>query len=130
MILKMGEIFVKFLEFFGTDIVKIIFTKSIICSIISFVKYILGGKMKKGIVIVLAIVLSFAILTVGNNFADSVAASGSAGGQTLTATEKGFGGDVTVTVTVDGDKIVDVKAEGPDETEGIGSMAIDELPAK
>ncbi len=50
--------------------------------------------------------------------------------KTLTGTGKGFGGEVTVTVTMDGDKIVDVKAAGDKETKNIGTKAIDELPAK
>ena len=41
----------------------------------------------------------------------------------------GFGGMVTVTVTVDENAILAVTADGPDETDGIGSRAIDELPA-
>lgn len=49
---------------------------------------------------------------------------------TITKTAKGFGGDVTVTVTLEGDKITDVKAEGANETAGIGSNAIEQLPAK
>jgi uncharacterized protein with FMN-binding domain len=48
----------------------------------------------------------------------------------LTGTAKGFGGDVTVTVVVDGDDIVSVEAVGGSETNGIGSNAIDQLPAK
>ena len=48
---------------------------------------------------------------------------------TYSASAKGFGGDVTVTLTMDGEKIVDVKAEGAGETAGIGSRAIEELPA-
>ncbi len=42
-----------------------------------------------------------------------------------TASSKGFGGDVTLTVTVDGSKIVSLVAEGKDETEGKGSVVID-----
>lgn len=49
--------------------------------------------------------------------------------KTLTGTAKGFGGEVTVTLTVNGDDITDVKAVGDDETKGVGSMAIDQLPA-
>jgi len=49
---------------------------------------------------------------------------------TYSATAKGFGGDVTVTVTVDAEKILDCAAEGASETAGIGSIAIEELPAK
>ncbi len=37
---------------------------------------------------------------------------------TYSASAKGFGGDVTVTITVDEEKITDCKAEGPGETEG------------
>lgn len=50
--------------------------------------------------------------------------------KTLTGTAKGFGGDVTVTVTVNGDDITEVKAVGDNETDGVGSTAIDQLPAK
>ena len=50
--------------------------------------------------------------------------------KTLTGVGKGFGGEVTVTVTLEGDKIVDVKAVGDKETPNVGSKAIDELPAK
>ncbi len=50
--------------------------------------------------------------------------------KTLTGVGKGFAGEVTVTVTMDGDKIVDVKAVGDKETKNIGTKALDELPAK
>lgn len=49
---------------------------------------------------------------------------------TGTSTAKGFGGDVTVTVTLDGDKIIDVKASGEAETPEIGGRALEELPKK
>ena len=45
-----------------------------------------------------------------------------------TATIKGFGGDITVTVTLDGENIKDVIIDGPGETEGIGQKIIDEWP--
>lgn len=47
---------------------------------------------------------------------------------TASATAQGKGGDVTVTVTVEGGKITDVKAEGPNETPTIGGVALEELP--
>ena len=47
---------------------------------------------------------------------------------TGTATVKGFGGDITVTVTLDGADIKDVVIEGPGETAGIGQKIIDEWP--
>lgn len=46
-----------------------------------------------------------------------------------TGTAKGFGGDVTVTVTLTDGVITAVTAEGPNETDGIGSKAIESLPA-
>lgn len=47
---------------------------------------------------------------------------------TYTAVAKGFGGDVTVTITVDAESITDVVVEGANETDGIGSKAVEELP--
>lgn len=46
---------------------------------------------------------------------------------TYSATAKGFGGDVTVAVTVDASKITDVSIQGPDETENVGGKALDQL---
>ena len=40
----------------------------------------------------------------------------------------GFGGEVTVTVSVDETSILSVVAEGAQETDGVGSNAIDRLP--
>ena len=48
---------------------------------------------------------------------------------TATATARGFGGDVSVTVTVKDGVILDVTAVGDAETNGIGSRAIEQLPA-
>ncbi|SFG14625.1 FMN-binding protein [Oribacterium sp. WCC10] len=48
-------------------------------------------------------------------------------GETLTGTAKGFGGDVTVTLTMDGDKIVAATIEGKDETPTVGGAAFEEL---
>jgi uncharacterized protein with FMN-binding domain len=78
-------------------------------------------EMKKGLIIVLVFVLSFGFLQVATNLTSQ--------GETLTATAKGFGGDVTVTLIVDGDDIVSVTAVGDSETQGIGSNAIEQLPA-
>ena len=50
-------------------------------------------------------------------------------GDSYTATAFGFGGDVTVTVVLNGSDIVDVKVVGDKETSGIGTNAIDQLPA-
>ena len=45
-----------------------------------------------------------------------------------TGTAKGFGGDITVTLTLDNGKIAVAAIEGPGETAGIGSKIIDEWP--
>ncbi len=50
--------------------------------------------------------------------------------KTLTGSAEGYGGEVKVTVKVNGDDIVSVEAVGKDETQGVGSRAIDELPDK
>lgn len=49
---------------------------------------------------------------------------------TYEAITQGFGGTITVKVTVDADRIVDVIAEADGETEGIGSEALKQLPAQ
>ena len=47
-----------------------------------------------------------------------------------TGTAKGLGGDVNVTLTLKDSVITDVKAEGKQETEGIGSKALEQLPGE
>ena len=47
----------------------------------------------------------------------------------FTGTAKGMGGDVTVTLTLTDGKITGCTAEGADETKGVGSKAIEQLPA-
>ena len=46
----------------------------------------------------------------------------------FTATAKGFGGDVSVTMTLTDGVITGCTAEGKDETEGVGSQAIAKMP--
>ena len=48
----------------------------------------------------------------------------------MTGTAQGYGGEITVTVVVNGEDIVSVEAMGKDETEGVGSLAIEQLPDK
>lgn len=52
------------------------------------------------------------------------------GAEQFTASSRGFGGDVEVTIAVAEGKIVDVSASGPNETAGIGSNAIERLPGE
>ena len=48
----------------------------------------------------------------------------------FTATTKGFGGDVSVTLTLTDGVITGCTAEGKDETEGVGSQAIAKMPGE
>lgn len=48
--------------------------------------------------------------------------------QTVSATAKGYGGDITVTLTVKDDKITDVKVVGDGETKDVGSKAVEQMP--
>lgn len=48
---------------------------------------------------------------------------------TYEASEQGFGGPVTVTVTVDGDKVTEIAIKGDSETPGLGAAAIEQFAA-
>ena len=48
----------------------------------------------------------------------------------FTGTAKGMGGDVTVTLTLEDGKITGCTAEGKDETPGIGTLALEQLPTQ
>ena len=49
---------------------------------------------------------------------------------TYTAAAQGFGGDITVDVTLSGGKIADVKIVGDSETPGLGAVAVEKMPAQ
>lgn len=62
--------------------------------------------------------------------ADATSSSANADG-TLSSSAKGMGGQVPVTVTLDADgKIASVEVGENAETEGIGSRAIEQMPAE
>lgn len=73
--------------------------------------------MKRIAALLLTLVM---VLTLIPAMAETVSATGTA---------KGFGGDVTVTLTVTDGIITEATAEGANETAGIGSVAIEKLPA-
>ena len=77
---------------------------------------------KKVFALVSAIVIIVIMVITQQNRGSSVMGTGTA---------DGFGGPgaITVTVTLKDGKIADVKAEGPKETPGIGSVAIEKMPA-
>ena len=86
-------------------------------------------KMKQSIAaLAMAAVVAVSLLGYG---CGSKPASTTGAGATgdFTGTAKGFGGDVTVTLTLTDGKITGCTAEGADETEGVGSKAIEQLPA-
>ena len=58
------------------------------------------------------------------------ASDGALADGTYEGTGKGIGGNVPVTVTVEGGKITAVEVGDNSETQGIGSKAIEQLPAK
>lgn len=81
-------------------------------------------KLNKSVIAVL--MLSVALFGCSSN-GNGGDAEGSKGG-TFSATEKGFAGDVTVNVTVDGDgKITDVTYTADDKTEALGQAAAAQL---
>lgn len=53
----------------------------------------------------------------------------SAMAETYTAKTTGFGGEITVAVDVEGGAITNVTVEGANETKGVGSRAVEQLPA-
>jgi len=81
--------------------------------------------MKKALSLILVLLMVTSLFGCASKPTEQPAAA-----STLTGTGEGFGGEVTVTVTKEGDKITKVEAVGANETAGIGSKAIDELPAK
>lgn len=78
---------------------------------------------KKVFALVSAIVIIIIMVITQQNRGSSVMGSGTA---------DGFGGPgaISVTVTLKDGKISDVKAEGPKETPGIGSVAIEKMPGE
>ena len=82
--------------------------------------------MKKMVSMLLVLLMPMSII------AGCTAADGYSQGKyvpgTYSGESKGFGGAVKVTLEVDADKILNVTAEGAEETNGVGSKAIDQLP--
>ena len=49
--------------------------------------------------------------------------------ETFSATAPGFGGDITVTIEVENGALTGVTCVGDGETAGVGSMAVEQMPA-
>ena len=76
--------------------------------------------MKKLFSLLLAMAMMLCCVSV---FAETAAAT------TGSAVAKGFGGDISVTVTLEGSEIKSVEISGDGETDGIGKKIIEEWPA-
>ena len=86
-------------------------------------------KMKQSIAaLAMAAVVAVSLLGYGCGSKPASTAGGVSGD--FTGTAKGMGGDVTVTLTLEDGKITGCTAEGKDETPGIGTLALEQLPAQ
>ena len=74
----------------------------------------------------LASVMALSLFGCGAKSNSASSAAGVSGD--FTGTAKGMGGDVTVTLTLTDSKITGCTAEGADETQGIGTLALEQLP--
>ncbi|GHV63874.1 hypothetical protein AGMMS49587_15080 [Spirochaetia bacterium] len=85
--------------------------------------------MKKLSSFVLIALLAAAVLVVAACASQGGAKASGGPSGTASAAAQGFGGEITVTVTLTNGKITAIKAVGDGETPGIGSRAIELLPA-
>ena len=85
---------------------------------------------KSGSALAMAAVIAVSLFGYGCG-AKSASTSSDAGvSGDFTGTAKGFGGDVSVTLTLTDGAITGCTAEGKDETEGVGSQAIAKMPGE
>ena len=92
-------------------------------------------KISGFVSLILVVALMFAVVFGVKNIAIPAPAAPAAGTAiegavdgTYTSTTKGFGGEITAEVTISGGVIADVQVSGPNETEGLGSVAVEKLP--
>ena len=84
---------------------------------------------KRVAALALASVMALSLFGCGAKSNSASSAAGVSGD--FTGTAKGMGGDVTVTLTLTDSKITGCTAEGADETQGIGTLALEQLcPAR
>ncbi|MBR5207369.1 MAG: FAD-dependent oxidoreductase, partial [Erysipelotrichaceae bacterium] len=76
--------------------------------------------MKKLLILALSLLMAASMVACGSDVQE----------ETFEASASGFGGEVTVKVTFKGEDITKVEVSGPNETSGIGSNAVEQLPAK
>ena len=96
----------------------------------------MSKQKKKGLLsFVLMVVLTLGLILGSDSIYNGLRTIGRKSYTTMTAgtytsTQKGFGGDITVTMTVSDKYIEDVKIDGPQETPGLGAVAVAELGGK
>ncbi len=87
-------------------------------------------KLKKRIAaFALASAMALSLIGCGGSSSSTAGSASGVSGE-FTGTAKGMGGDVTVTLTLTDSVITDCKAEGKDETQGIGTLALDQIPGE
>lgn len=87
-------------------------------------------RLAVSIPMVMAAAISLTGCTGSGNKETAAAEAGIYTPGTYTATAQGYGGEIQAKVTVDEKAITKVELTGDEETDGIGSKAIDELPDK
>ena len=106
-------------------------------------KFSFKGILSLVLVIVMMFVVVFGVRTVSNSSkpaesagqtaeipADVAAEAGSFTDGVYTGEAQGFGGPVVATVTISGGVISDISVVGDSETEGLGTVAVEKIPAK
>lgn len=80
--------------------------------------------MKKTLALLLSAAMALSLTACGGGKEPTPTAPA---GETLTGTDRGYGGDVTVTLTREGDTITACSIEGKDETPEVGGKALADL---
>ena len=80
--------------------------------------------------VVLVVIAAVALLVYNAGKKPAAATTGEGATGEFTGTAQGFGGDVSVTLTLTDGKITGCTAEGASETQGVGSKAIEQLPGE
>ena len=92
----------------------------------------MNKNLKKFMVVMLSLVLVIGVIGCGAD--DAATTDGDAEGMytpgTYEASAEGYGGPVMLEVEFSSDKIESVKVVDHDETDGIGSEAVDQLPGE
>ena len=89
------------------------------------------AQIKKSVsALVMAAVIAVSLFGYGCGAKSASTSSDAGASGDFTGTAKGFGGDVSVTLTLTDGAITGCTAEGKDETQGVGSEAIAKMPGE